>query len=195
MPDIASIDGVLNLLSVCVLIVLGNVLDFRTYRAPNQYENTMADEQLRELLKSIDLNTIPRNERKAICYARGVALHVMNWIQHCCTIKFGDKVVEDLPSQFLVQIANTLWHYKKGADNRMLDGAPHCTVIGMRRQVTNVMESNGKLRKTWNRRKNFPSDSLELADKDKYSIQWNETMMQKWKGSTRSEYCGADFTN
>ena len=190
LPDLDCIDGVLNLLSACILVVLGNVLDFRTYRTPNQYEDTNADERLRELLTGIDLNTIPENERKAICYARGVALHVMEWICECCVIKFSDsQVIEDLPFTFFIQVANSIWYHKKFADDRNRNGAPDCTLVGMRRQITNLIESNSKFRKMWNKRKKFPSNSFELADKDKYTVSWIESKRTEWKGSKRSKHC------
>ena len=192
MPDVNNINGLLNLLPACVLVVLGNVVDFRTYKAPNQYEDTSADAQLMGLMKSIDLNAIPFNERKAMCYARGVALHTMDWIRDSCTIKHGDNVVEDLPSQYFVQVTNTLWHYKKRADNMDRTGAPHCTVTSMRRQITNLVESNANLKKMWNRRKKLPSDSFALADKDKYTIEWKWTDVMAWDTMWRDSEPGKD---
>jgi len=38
LPDLNTFDGILNLLSTCSLSILGNILDFQTYSAPNQDE-------------------------------------------------------------------------------------------------------------------------------------------------------------
>ena len=51
----------MNLLSACVLVVLGNVLDFRTYQALTQEENQKANKN-QQILMDNDFNTIPVNE-------------------------------------------------------------------------------------------------------------------------------------
>jgi hypothetical protein len=71
LPNIITIDGLMNLLSACVLVVLGNVLDFRTYRAPTQEVNQKANDHQQILIDS-DINTIPVHERFAMCYSRWI---------------------------------------------------------------------------------------------------------------------------
>jgi len=51
----------MNLLSACVLVILGNVLDFRTYHAPTQEKYTKAD-QNQQILIDHKINSIPINE-------------------------------------------------------------------------------------------------------------------------------------
>ncbi len=72
-PDINTFDGVLDLLSECILAILGNVLDFWTYSAPNQ-----GDDQQMSVLQSVmimvfNCNDISHNKWMAICYVWGVA--------------------------------------------------------------------------------------------------------------------------
>ena len=73
-PNVGNIDGLMNLLSTCVLVVLFNVLDFRTYWAPTQEDYQKANKN-QQILINHDCNTIPINERFAICYSRGRTLH------------------------------------------------------------------------------------------------------------------------
>ena len=75
----------MNLLSACVLVIMGNVLDFRTYWAPTQEENQEVNKN-QQILIDHDFNTIHVNERFAICYSQGIALHLINWIQHFSVI-------------------------------------------------------------------------------------------------------------
>ncbi|KAF8883755.1 hypothetical protein CPB84DRAFT_1817024 [Gymnopilus junonius] len=83
---LCNIEGLLNLLSVCVLVVLRNVLDF----SPDQHC----------LMDDIDLNDIPKNKREGICYARG-------WILDCCIVRAPNgNIVPDLPSFYLSQAVN-----------------------------------------------------------------------------------------
>lgn len=73
LPDIRTIDGVLNLLSVAILCFLRNVLDFRTYRAHNQHELIpLTDAQL-YLMNTSDVNCISYNGRQS---CGGLILHV-----------------------------------------------------------------------------------------------------------------------
>lgn len=168
---------------------MGNVLDFRTYRAPSQKGDAKANTKQRLLVEEFDYNAIPLNEREAICYARGVAFHVMNWIRTCCIVKaHDDSIVEDLPSRFLVQIANSLLNYKDQAQNRRLDGVPHCTVQRLRSQVLNVIECDSHLREMWRKRDTIPSNSLALADKTEYSVEWKEGWEMEWRSLEQGAY-------
>jgi hypothetical protein len=113
LPDVNTVDGLLDLLSACILAILGNVLDFRTYSAPNQREDEVASEDQMTLMSNYDCNNIPSNERMAICYTRGMALAIFHWVRLNCVVRSPDgKVIKDLPSKYVVQVLNTLLSYK-----------------------------------------------------------------------------------
>ena len=170
----------MNLLSACVLVILGNVLDFRTYRAPSQEEYTKADDNQQTLIDN-EINTIPVNERLAICYARGVALRLVNWIRHCSVITGpGGAIIDDLPSRFFVQIAQALIKYKEGANNSRLDLEANCTLEMLIKQVNNVVAVDPQISLLWSERDLLSSDSLELANQDEFSVQWLPDVQQKW---------------
>jgi hypothetical protein len=57
LPNVNNINGLMNLLSACVLVILWNVLDFRTYHALTQEEYTKADKN-QQILIDHDINTI-----------------------------------------------------------------------------------------------------------------------------------------
>jgi len=180
LPNVYNIDGLMNLLSACVLVILGNVLDFRTYRAPTQDEYTKADKN-QQILIDHEINTIPINERLAICYARGVALHLINWIRHCSVITGpGGDTIRDLPSRFFVQIAQTLIKYKEGANASKLDIQANCTLEMLTKQINNVIAIDPQISSLWPQRHSLPSDSLALANQDEYSVQWLPDAQRKW---------------
>lgn len=182
LPNVSNMEGLLNLLSVCVLVIMGNVLDFRTYRAPSQKDDIQATKDERLLIDQHDFNSIPLNEREAICYARGVALHVMDWIRFCCTIKSPDgSIVQDFPSKFLVQIANSLLEYKERAEKCALDGPPHCKLKLLRSQVLNMIKCDHYLHQMWLKKDTLPSNSLELADKNEYTVEWQKGWEARWR--------------
>ena len=186
LPDVTNIDGLMNLLSACVLVILGNVLDFRTYRAPTQGEFSQAN-RTQQILIDHEINGIPLYERFAICYARGVALHLFSWIRQCSVITGpGGHIIDDLPSRFLVQIAQTLIRYKEGANASELDLRANCTVEMLTRQITNVVAIEPCIASWWSKRHLVPSDSFKLANQDSYTVQWISDSRLKWQDS----HCG-----
>lgn len=119
LPDIQTLQGLLDLISGCTLVVLGNVLDFRTYSAPNQTEEDFTSYAQNRLWKNFDRNDIPGEERMAICYARGVALSVFGWIRDWCIVKAPDgDVIDDLPSMYMVNLLSALLEYKARTTGR-----------------------------------------------------------------------------
>ena len=180
LPNVNNIDGLMNLLSACVLVILGNVLDFRTYRAPTQEEYTKADKN-QQILIDHEINTIPINERLAICYARGVALRLFNWIRHCFVITGPEgDTISDLPSRFFVQIAQTLIKYKEGANASKLDLQANCTLGMLTKQINNVIDIDPQISSLWLERHLLPSDSLALANQDEYSVRCLPDAQRKW---------------
>ncbi len=91
----------------------GNVLDFRTYTtAANQHAQPLTEAE-KQLIMTNDINGIPTNERLAMCYTRGAALHLFRWVRECCIIHGPEgSVVKDLPSRFLIQIGKAMIYYK-----------------------------------------------------------------------------------
>jgi hypothetical protein len=186
LPNVQTFDGLLNLLSVCILVILGNVLDFRTYKAPNQSDDVKATPQQKELMISDDINSLSQNERVACCYARGVALYIMKWVRSCAIITDPDgHIVQDLPSRFLVQILNSLLTYKKAAAAKALSGAPHCTFSLLKKQALNVLECDSALQAAWLLRTDMPDDSLELARKSGHTIMWKPDWEPEWRSSSQ----------
>lgn len=179
LPNVNNIDGLMNLLSACVLVVLANVLDFRTYRAPTQEENQNPSKN-QQILIDLDFNTIPTNERLAICYSRGVALHLINWVRHFCVVTGPEgEIVQDLPSSYFVQISQTLIKYKRGANTSRLELQANCSLDMLTKQIENVVKIVSRFSSLWSERHSLPSDSLVLANQNKYSVKWQPGILQE----------------
>lgn len=173
LPDVQTFDGLLDLLSASILAILGNVLDLRTYSAPNQGIDEQASDSQKFVMKEFDRNNIPTNERTAICYARGMALAIFKWVRKYAIIKDRNgNVVEDLPSRFLVQILNALLNYKAQAIQGKLKGAPHCDLRMLQRQIANVLTCDTLAGKVWENRRSICDDSLAFGPKEGYSVEW-----------------------
>jgi hypothetical protein len=168
---LTTFEGLLDLLSACTLAILGNVLDPRTYRAPNQREGDEMSEDQNILWVNYDLNDITENERSAISYARGVALCIFDWVRNEFDITGPDGcVVDDLPSRFLVQILKAILSYKAQAMRSKLTHIPHCDTASVKRQVNNVVVCDPLVYKLWNNGKSISDNSLEFEGKDGYSV-------------------------
>lgn len=163
----------MNLLSLCVLVILGNVLDFRTYTASISQQSQPLTTAEIWLMTQYDINGIPTNERLAICYCRGVALHLFEWVRQCCIVRGPDgSVVEDLPLRFLVQIGAALIQYKRKAEENNLEGVTHCSLALLTAQINNLMLINDNINETWSIHSANQSDCLELEDQSNYQFEW-----------------------
>ena len=173
LPNVQTFQGLMDLISGCALAVLGNVLDFRTYSAPNQGEEDPTTRAQLQLWKDFDRNDIPGDERMAICYARGVALAVFGWIRDWCIVKTPDgEVVEDLPSKYLVNLLDALVGYKDKAKAQGLEGAPHCAPWMLKAQIANVVKCDRSIETLWGQRTGRSSDSLHMDMDEGCTVQW-----------------------
>lgn len=74
LPNLTSIDGVLDLLTFCNMMIMANVLDSRTYEpAPGSTQY---------LMDMYDVNAIPAKERQQMAYARGRCWDILRWFFH-----------------------------------------------------------------------------------------------------------------
>lgn len=175
LPDVRTPKGLLDLVSGCTLAILGNVLDFRTYSAPNQQESEKTTTAQSRLWKDFDRNDIPGDERMAICYARGVALTVFDWIRDFCIIKTPDgQLVDDLPSKYMVNLLNALLGYKEEALAQDLHGAPHCTLPMLQDQIFNVVHCDTFVANLWRKRTAGSSTSLQIDIDEGCTVEWKD---------------------
>lgn len=173
LPDVRTVQGLLDLISGCTVVVLGNVLDFRTYSAPNQLEGERTTPEQKRLWQDFDRNDIPGDQRMAICYARGVALTVFDWIRDWCIIKTPDgEVVDDLPSKYMVNLLHALIKYKQNAQAKHLQGAPHCALWMLKAQIHNVVNCDRFVSDLWNQSR--CSSSLRINVDQRCTVEWKD---------------------
>lgn len=174
LPNVRTVDGLVDLISGCTLAILGNVLDFRTYCAPNQAEEHTTTKEQQRLWRQFDRNNIPGDERMAMCYARGIAVELFRWIRMWCIVKTPDgDIIDDLPSKHMVEILTVLLDYKSKAEARKLKGAPHCALWMLKAQVLNVVKCDSSVEELWNNRKSKSKGSLTILDEG-CTIQWKD---------------------
>jgi hypothetical protein len=173
-PDLDTFDGIVNLLSLCNLVILGNVLDFRTYLAPNQPPERDATPAEQEVLDNYDRNKIPKQERVAMMFYRGLAFEVIEWIKLHFDFWNPEGEPVDLPSHYLTQQLLALSEYKSDAsdNNKGRAGAPHCTPALLQKQIANVIKCNEALEKYWSLRGDQVNTSqLGFGDRDGWKFE------------------------
>lgn len=177
LPDVGTLDGLLDLISGCTFAILANVLDFRTYSAPNQHERDRTTKAQRQLWEDFDRNAIPGDERMAMCHARGVALVVFGWIRDCCIVQTPDgEVIDDLPSKYAVNMLDALIGYKEKADARSLKGAPHCEQGMLEAQISNVAKCDELVEGLLGKGTKGHSTNLKLNLDERCMVQWKENV-------------------
>jgi hypothetical protein len=188
---VEDIDGLMNLIATCIIVILGNVLDSRTYVAPSQHFTQLRTPAQEFLMSNHDVNAITTNERMAICYARGAALHLFAWIRECCIILGPDgSIVDDLPSYFFVQIGRAMLSYKESCEAKDLAGVPHCSLSLLTAQINNVVDSHDRLYDMWTSHPNLLSESLVLENIAKYEVKWKAGWQdsEEWKSSAVGKF-------
>ena len=135
-------------------------------------DEAISDAQL-HLMYQFDRNDIPTNERIAICHARGVALTIFQWIRSHCIVKgpYG-MIVNDLPSLYMIQVLNETRAYKASAKQADIQGAPHCDMKLLERQIENVVGCDAFVKNLWERKDTIRSDTLQFQPKDGFSVEW-----------------------
>jgi hypothetical protein len=143
-PCVDTVDGALDLFSLCFLVIFGNVLDFRTYSTPDGHPLDNKN--------PYDVNGITIEERYNMCTARGVCIELLRWwnskyrMRSTCMWslknrlkKRYEKTFDNFPITFLLEEAALLLEYKTRAQQDKREGAPGCSVSKLHHQISNVV--------------------------------------------------------
>jgi hypothetical protein len=124
LPELRGLDELLDIFSLCNILILSNVLDDRTY-CPSG-------------------TAIPLTERYTIAYARGLCLWLLDALDRLYVLatvgseaNFTDNLtsVGSIAAKFLAQQSAAILDYKQTAEKNGMRGALHCTSSKLRRQL------------------------------------------------------------
>ncbi|KAF8190141.1 hypothetical protein BJ912DRAFT_925766 [Pholiota molesta] len=155
-PSLDNMDGVLNLLSLCNLVIFANVLDNRTYldwqKNPNLSRNHT------KKYEAYDRNALSVEEREKYRHARGMCFQILFWFAASFEVTAKgssgeiiqiDNILEHLIFAYLVQQGRALLIYKEKADRVKISGFPGCTLEKLNAQLDAVFALNDKLKESW----------------------------------------------
>ena len=132
----------MDLVSLCIIGVLINVLDFRTYthRAAGEEMSKFEKEQLAKF----DCNGLTSSERQACQYVRGLALRMLQWIDdHYCVRDAEAKTVDGFAFHCLFTFVEALRIYMREAEQQDgISSAPNCTRVSLDNQLESLFPPN-----------------------------------------------------
>jgi hypothetical protein len=169
LPNPAKMDSLMDLISLCIIGVLINVLDFRTYTHRTAGKEMTQFEK--EQLSKFDCNGLSSSERQACQYVRGLALRMLQWIDdHYCVKDAEAKTVHGFAFNCLYTFVEAFRAYIKDAEREGVSSAPNCPRTSLNDQITSL----------------FPPDSLFHTQVAR-SIRYNEYLLPKTNGYTVAE--------
>ena len=135
LPNPAKMDSLMDLISLCIIGVLINVLDFRSYthRAAGEKMSEFEKEQL----SRFDCNGLSSSERQSCQYVRGLALRMLRWIdEHYCVKDAEFKIVRGFAFNCLLTFVESLRIYMREAEwQEGISSAPNCTSVSLDAQI------------------------------------------------------------
>jgi hypothetical protein len=137
LPNPAKMDSLMDLISLCIIGVLINVLDFRTYthRAAGKEMTQFEKEQL----SKFDCNGLSLSERQSCQYVRGLALRMLQWIDdHYCVKDAEAKTVRGFSYKCLFTFVEALRIYIRDAEQEGVSSAPNCTLVSFMDQIMSL---------------------------------------------------------
>lgn len=79
-PHVKDFNSLIDLLSLVLLGLMSNALDFKTYRFPGKdLHDPLSPEEL-SLMAAYDLNAMDASERTLCMYVRGLAWELVDWV-------------------------------------------------------------------------------------------------------------------
>ena len=125
-PKLESISSLLDLLTLCFLVIASNFLDPQTYQYPCDIPS---DNDVKKM-KLFDLNDIDAADRRHHSYARGLAWKITRWCEDNFEIYATNSSEEvsthDLIITYFGTLARKIVAYKSIAQAAKMQGVPHC---------------------------------------------------------------------
>ena len=145
LPNPAKMDSLMDLISLCIIGVLINVLDFRTYthRAAGKEMSEFEKEQLAKF----DCNGLSLSERQSCQYVRGLALHMLQWIDNHYRVEDAEaNTVRGFAFDCLFTFVQALRTYIIEAEQQEgISSAPNCTPASLDNQIDSLFPPGSSL--------------------------------------------------
>jgi hypothetical protein len=146
-PHLESTKSLLDLLTLSLIVILSNVLDPRTYRYHGQGDKKIEDisEDIIQKMGLYDLNDMNTVDRRRCIFVRGLAWHVLAWVQTTLEVIDGEDgtvldFANDVMAPFFRSQARGILTYKAKALKAQIQGTDGCTYEALQNQMTACFE-------------------------------------------------------
>ncbi len=130
----------MDLLVVCCLGVLINVLSHLTYLAPGMERHQKMNSVQVYMWNQYDVNGLSEDNRKLLCLARGRSIELIMWLSTQYTTGISDLPVRKLFLAVLIDVCKMLCNYKSQADARQTLCSPDFTIERLVIQIRAALE-------------------------------------------------------
>lgn len=146
LPKLTEFNSVLDLFTLCNLMILANVLDLRTHQPPLMTPQSRAV----DVWEKHDVNMVPAIERYEIAHARGRCWDILRWFFSAYEIfdkGVGEPIngFDHVAMAYLSHQASAILEFKKRALKSLLDNGKQVSLKSLERQIKLCLRSYGEI--------------------------------------------------
>jgi len=144
-PDLKTMDSVVDVIMACVIGIFTNLLDFETYLFPIP-EHTISDEE-RQQFEQDDFNAMTKIDRMACTYVRGLSWSLLEWLTKNIIVLKNDQDFDlgNMIETYILDLCLALWTYKSRAQAQSVNGVPGCNLESLERQLKRLFMEESPL--------------------------------------------------
>ena len=135
-PKLDSMQSFMGLITLCFLVIAGNILDPRTYRYLDVEPNGTPTADDVDKMKHFDLNDMDAGNRMQCSYARGITWRIIQWIEDSYEM-YGtvDLMINAIILSYFTTLSKKILLYKRLAQNANIQGVTNCTYELLEAQI------------------------------------------------------------
>lgn len=135
-PNLETMESVMDAVSACAIGIFINILDFETYR----FQHTEDEDYFRRN----DLNAMTKNDRMACTYVRGLSWSLLQWLNENLEIQHRKKKCDlfELMETYFVDISLAIRSYKILSDNHSVRDKSGFELESLDHQLTHLFDED-----------------------------------------------------
>jgi hypothetical protein len=146
-PDIKSVVSLLDVLTLCFLVIASNFLDPRTYFYPGVSPKDVPSDDDVKRMAIFDLNDMDAVDRRRCSYARGLAWKITRWLDDNFEVYRGvvtEQVsMKNLINMYFASLIRKILDYKSKAQSSKIQGFPNCNHETLEKQIKYCFKGTG----------------------------------------------------
>jgi hypothetical protein len=143
-PNLESMESVMDVIMACAIGIFINVLDMDTYRPPMS-ENSISEKNQEELRRN-DFNAISQINRMSCTYTRGLSWSLLEWLDENLIFVLGRRecVFSEVIETYFVDLCLAIRSYKIQSEKRSNTNTSECKLPSVDHQLTHLFDSESR---------------------------------------------------